>query len=254
MSPAPPPTLSGPLAAAVVLTAVAGFADAHIFLHVTEVFVANQSGNLVFAGMALGETSWREGARHVYALVAFAVGAAAANWFHARRRRARRPLRPDLILAGEALLLAGVVVWIALLGDDHGGAGWYVVPVIVAGAFAMGVQNAALLRVGAVAVATTYASGSVARLGAESALALSSTTTAERSPHARAVGVLTAVVVAYLAGAAVAAFAGSSTAWLLVPVGVLTAAAWVTTHRLDGEAWDAIIRGPVVDQTDRRRR
>jgi uncharacterized membrane protein YoaK (UPF0700 family) len=236
------PRLSGPLGVAVALTAAAGFSDAHIFLHVTDVFVANMSGNLVLAGMALGEGSWRTGVRHGTALVAFALGAALANWYHARRRRTGRPMRPDLVLALEATLMLLVVAWIAALGGEHAGAPAFVYPVIGVGALAMGVQNAALLRVGAVAVATTYASGSVARLGAESMLMLTAPDVDERSPHGRAARVLAAVVLAYLVGAALAAWAGAAAAWLLVPVVVLVATAWVTRRRLAEDPWDADIR------------
>lgn len=236
------PRLSGPLGAAVALTAAAGFSDAHIFLHVTDVFVANMSGNLVLAGMALGEGSWRAGARHATALVAFALGAAWANWFHARNRRRDRPMRPDLVLAFEATLMLVVVAWIAALGGDFADEPGFVYPVIGFGAFAMGMQNAALLRVGVVAVATTYASGSVARLGAESALMVTASGMEERSPHARAARVLAAVLVAYLCGAALAAWAGSAAAWLLVPVVVLAVTAAATHRRLAEEPWDADIR------------
>nr|WP_249420262.1 YoaK family protein [Rhabdothermincola salaria] len=236
--------MSGPLGAAVALTAAAGFSDAHIFLHVTDVFVANMSGNLVLAGMALGEGSWRAGARHGTALVSFALGAAVANWFHARNRRRDRPMRPDLVLAFEAGLMVLVVVWIAVLGGEHAGETGFVYPVIGVGAFAMGMQNAALLRVGAVAVATTYASGSVARLGAESALMVSAPGVDERSPHARAARVLAAVVLAYLGGAALAAWAGSAAGWLLIPVVVLAATALATHRRLAEEPWDVDIRPP----------
>jgi uncharacterized membrane protein YoaK (UPF0700 family) len=226
----------------VALTLAAGFADAHIFQHVTDTFVANMSGNLVFSGMALGDGQWRAGTRHLGALVAFAAGAAAATWFHDRRRRAGRALRPDLLLAAEALLLLAVVALVAVMGDERQGERALVYSVIGLGGFAMGMQNAALLRVGAVAVATTYASGSVARLGQESMLAAGAPPGDDRAPHRRAVAVLAAVVAAYVVGAALAAWAGAAAAWLLVPVAILAATAALTHRRLRGERWDADIR------------
>ena len=71
-----PPRVEGTIAIAAVLTAVAGFVDAHIFVHVTEVFVANQSGNVVLFGIFLGERRWPEVAAHILSIAMFAVGVA----------------------------------------------------------------------------------------------------------------------------------------------------------------------------------
>lgn len=228
MASTPAPALSGSLPFAVTLTAVAGFADAHIFLNVVEVFVANQSGNLVLLGMGVGEGRWSAALRHAVAIVAFAFGVAVVTRIYDWRRRSGQRLRPDLVLGTEALLLLLVTGWIAL--DDDGGAAIVVYPVLVVGAFAMGLQTAALLRVGAVAVATTYATGSVARLGSEGALALEPSDSPDTRAHRRSLVVLVSIVAAYAGGAALAAWAGAADAWLLVPVVVLVAAA-VIHHR-----------------------
>lgn len=228
------PRLSGTLPLAVVLSAIAGYADTHVFLNVTRVFIANMSGNLVLLGIAIGETRWTATARFVTAILAFVAGIATASRVHDRRRRSDRRVRPDLVLAVEAALLLFVMVWVAAIGPDEDvGARIIVYPALIAGAFAMGMQNAALLRVGAVAVATTYASGSVARLGSEGALAFGAAHPEEATPHRRAVRVLGAMIVAYVAGAAVAAWAGRAPAWLLVPVVSLLVVALVTHRRLD---------------------
>lgn|GEM_PF-787806 len=225
--------LSGTLPYAVALTAVAGFADTHVFLFLTRVFIANMSGNLVLFGIALGEGRWTPSARFLTAIVAFVVGIGVASLVHDRRRRAGKRLRPDVLLAVEAGLLTFVFLWAYLVRGDEEGARIVVYPVLVAGAFAMGMQNASLLRVGAVAVATTYASGSVARFGSEGALALGATDATEASPHLRAVRVLGALIVAYVAGAAVAAFLGRSPGWLLVPIAALLVIAVLNHKRLE---------------------
>ena len=49
---------SGPLLLAVALAMVAGFVDAHIYLAVSPIFVANMSGNLVHIGMLVGDGNW----------------------------------------------------------------------------------------------------------------------------------------------------------------------------------------------------
>ena len=173
--------LSGTLPYAVALTAVAGFADTHVFLFLTRVFIANMSGNLVLFGIALGEGRWTPSARFFTAIVAFVVGIGVASLVHDQRRRAGKRLRPDVLLA----------------------------------------------------VATTFASGSVARFGSEGALALGATDATEASPHLRAVRVLGALIVAYVAGAAVAAFLGRSPGWLLVPVAALLVIALLNHRRLE---------------------
>lgn len=224
------PRLSSTTAIALALTATAGFVDAHFFLHVTEVFTANMSGNLVLFGMALGEKQWAQGGHQAAALLAFIVGVFAASRFHDRHRRAGKPLRPDLLLGIEAAILALAAVWIGFVGAEHAGERILVYPAIVLAAFAMGMQNAAVMRVGMLAVATTYATGSVARLGSETALAVGATSRAEATAHLGVIPVLGSMVAAYVLGALLAASVGASAAWLVLPAGVLVLSA-IGTHR-----------------------
>jgi len=60
------------------LAAIAGFVDAHVYVHVTPVFVANMSGNLVHLGVFVGLGSWREAAGSTLALGAFLAGVLAS--------------------------------------------------------------------------------------------------------------------------------------------------------------------------------
>jgi uncharacterized membrane protein YoaK (UPF0700 family) len=64
---------SEPLALACSLAGVAGFVDAHLFLHVTNVFVANMSGNMVRVGIFSGSGDWSIAAGSLAALFAFAM-------------------------------------------------------------------------------------------------------------------------------------------------------------------------------------
>ena len=212
------------------LTATAGFVDAHFFLHVAKVFTANMSGNLVLFGMAMGDKQWTQGAHQAVALLAFVAGVFAASRFHDLHRRSGRLLRPDLLLGIEAFILVLVAAWVGIFGANHSGERILVYPAIVLAAFAMGMQNAAVLRVGAIAVATTYATGSVARLGSESALALGATSKEEAAVHLGVIPVLASMIAAYVLGAVLAAAVGASAAWLLLPAGVLGLSA-VGTHR-----------------------
>ena len=95
-------------------------------------------------------------------------------------------------------------------------------PVILLGALAMGLQTVVIGRVGSVAVATTYESGAVARVGEEMALASRAGRTGEqRRRHASVAKVLLIVVASYAGGATLAAAANRSPAWLLLPLAVV---------------------------------
>lgn len=228
------PRIEGTVAMAAVLTGVAGFVDAHIFVHVTEVFVANQSGNVVLFGIFLGERRWPEVAAHLLSILMFGVGVAVGTTIHDRRRAEGRPLRPDLILLAEAVLLAALIVLRVLDGPrpvleidamDY--------PVILLGALAMGLQTVVIGKVGSVAVATTYESGAVARMGEEAALAGRSDGTDTRRRHTAVLKILIVVVGSYAAGAALASALDRSPAWLLLPLAVVVACA-VVARRMPG--------------------
>jgi len=226
------PKVQGPIALAAVLTAVAGFVDAHIFVHVTEVFVANQSGNVVLFGIFLGERRWPEVAAHLLSITMFALGVALGTTLHDRRRAAGLPLRPDLVLIGEAVLLAVLIV-LRVIDGTHPELSIDALdyPVILLGALAMGIQTVVIGKVGSVAVATTYESGAVARMGEEAALAGRSTTPTQRRSHLHTMAVVGTVVASYALGATFAAAADRSTAWLLLPLATVLACA-AAAHRL----------------------
>ena len=95
---------SGPLVLACSLAGVAGFVDAHLFLHVTNVFVANMSGNMVRVGILSGSGDWPIAAGSVAALFAFGAGVVVAIGHHDRRLQQTKPVRPDELLAIEGLL------------------------------------------------------------------------------------------------------------------------------------------------------
>ena len=166
-----PPALSGALVTAMVLAAVAGFLDAHLFLNVTEVFVANQSGNVVLLGMYLGEGNWISAAGSAVALGAFAVGVMVATALHVKRRARGLQLRPDIMLGVESVLLVALALVLAFWHPDreptptpgH-------LPLLALGGLAMGLQTTVLGKVGSTAVATTYESGSVVRVSEQAVL------------------------------------------------------------------------------------
>jgi len=106
------------------------------------------------------------------------------------------------------------------------------VVMVLLGSAAMGMQAIALRRVGEIAVSTTYATGTVVRLGEKVALGLRRAPRHHGTPRRRSVFVLSAVLVAYVGGAAAAAAAPVRHDLLaVIPVVTLVLAQGV--HHLD---------------------
>jgi uncharacterized membrane protein YoaK (UPF0700 family) len=207
------------------LTAIAGFVDAHIYVHVVRVFVANMSGNVALFGIYVGLHRWPEVSAHLLSIAAFTVGVATGTVLHDRRQQAGKVLRPELALAAELVMLTGLLVLQVALGPTSTlGVDAVDYPILLLGALSMGLQTVVIGKVGSVSVSTTYESGAVARVGEEVALAVRRLTHTDRSRrHRRVAGLLAAVVVAYAGGAAVAAALDRSPAWLLVPLAGIAA-------------------------------
>lgn len=207
---------------AISLAAVAGFIDAHLFLHVTSVFVANMSGNMVRVGIEVGDGRWITAAGSSVALIAFTSGVIAAIAHHDHQLRRGRVVRPDRLLVAEALLaLALPITLIAFDVDFAEPPGLVHVAVIAVGAFAMGIQASALRRVGEVAVATTYGTGTIVRIGEKASLALRGAQRVGEARRLTTITVLVAVLVGYIGGAALASASGSAVELLFIPPVVL---------------------------------
>jgi uncharacterized membrane protein YoaK (UPF0700 family) len=220
---------SGPLVLAVTLAAVAGFVDAYVYLHVTHVFVANMSGNLVHLGMSAGLAQLAGVVSSAVALLSFVCGIIAATIYHDRQLRRDQSVRPDVLLAAEATLL--LVLPAVLIGFDaefslHPSSASYLV--LLLGSFAMGIQTAALRRVGEIAVATTYGTGSLVRIGEKLVLGARGASRASDQQRRVTVWVLLIVLLGYVTGAATSAALGASPLLLLIPSAVLIATASVT--------------------------
>ncbi|WP_426574938.1 YoaK family protein [Aquihabitans sp. McL0605] len=153
---------SGPLKLAITLAACAGFVDAHVYLNVTPVFVANMSGNLIHLGMFTGLGDWREA---VASIVAFA-GVAASIVHHDHQIQRGLPIGPSRLLAVEATLVVALSLLVARL---HVGFTAQPsprdLPILLIGGVAMGLQAGSLRRVGEISVATTYGTGAIVRIG-----------------------------------------------------------------------------------------
>lgn len=217
-----PPSPSGLLVTAMVLAAVAGCLDAHLFLNVTEVFVANQSGNVVLLGMYVGKQQWDAAGGAATALLAFGIGVVGATLLHLHWEDEHRDVRPDAILGAETVLLVALALWLAWAHPDQQptpSPGHY--PLLLLGGIAMGLQTVVLGRVGSISVATTYESGSVVRLGQEAVMVRRSPSADRRRHHLAVLRVLGCVVGSYSAGAALAAALGAEPLLLLLPAASL---------------------------------
>ncbi len=213
---------SGPLVLAVTLAGVAGFVDAHLFLHVTNVFVANMSGNMVRAGISTGSADWAIAGGSVAALIAFSAGVVVAISHHDRQLRRDGRVRPDDLVVVEALLVLSLPI-IVMVGDvefSNRPDAIHVV-VIAIGAFSMGIQASSLRRVGSIAVATTYGTGTVVRIGEKVALALRRAERTSVGRRSATVAVLVGVLAGYVGGAAAASALGASPLLLFVPTALL---------------------------------
>lgn len=138
----------------VALAGAAGCVDAASFLGLQEVFTANQTGNTVLLGIALGQGDWDAVARSGVAVAAFCAGVVAA----AIVLRGAAPGwngRVNLVLAVEALLLGVLAALWGPLGT---------IALIALVAAAMGAQSAAAQHVGVPGVSTTFVTGTLTRI------------------------------------------------------------------------------------------
>lgn len=206
---------------AAILAAVTGYVDAVGFTRLFGVFPANQTGNIVLFGIALGDPDLGDAWRPALSMLAFALGVM-LGLVLAHRLGAR--VRMGTLLALETVLI-GVVALLA--GDVSSRAapvgGAKEVVMLGLAALAMGVQTDVIRRAARVGVWTTFTTGAMVQFTDQ----VSEAVVHHRSPHVegrRVLVVLGAVLVAYVAGAA--AGAAAADAWgraLVVPV-VITGA------------------------------
>ncbi|MBV8528501.1 MAG: DUF1275 domain-containing protein [Candidatus Dormibacteraeota bacterium] len=204
----------GPLSPALVLLTIAtGAVDAVSYLSLGHVFVANMTGNVVFLGFAaVGAGGFTPGPS-LTALAAFAVGSAAGG----RLAAARRDHRGRLLASALALQAALILVACLVSGLARGGAASYTLIALLAAS--MGLQNAAVRRLGVPDLTTTVLTMTVTGMFADGR--------ALGGPGA-AWGRRALSVASMIAGAvtgSVLLLHASQTAALLVPLGLVVAVA-----------------------------
>lgn len=228
--PTDPPERRGsfrwPVLALALLTFTAGYADGYS-LSRFDVFIANQSGNIVRAGMGLfGEYSqWRLA---LLSILGFAVGAG-LSWFVAvpSVRFGWTVLRIRLLVASAVL-----AAWwlLALVGGDTSNTG---VAAAVLGAMALGILASAMTSVAGTPVQPTFQTGTV--LNGARGLVLWAAGDATASRAGRRLVILGALMILTYAlggaGGALATRAGSTALLigLLLPVTALLMTRQATT-------------------------
>jgi uncharacterized membrane protein YoaK (UPF0700 family) len=216
------------LLVSVVLAAIAGYVDAVGFGRLLGVFPANQSGNVIFLGMAIGGHGPTPGWRTATAIVCFGLGAA-LGYVAGRRLGARR--RGPVLLGSELVVLLVVVAISGPLDQDQLGRGFSGWTLIALTSAAMGVQTEAIRHVAGVAIATTYESGALVRIGEVLSAPFRQ---GREARYAKPLGVLVGVLLGYLGGAAFGASTIGRWEWsLLVPCAVLAvfAVSWSVRPR-----------------------
>jgi uncharacterized membrane protein YoaK (UPF0700 family) len=147
----------------VMLSLAAGCVDAVGFLGLGQIFVANMTGNTVLLGLALGQARGEASLRAVVALAGFIVGVAAGAAIvgPGRERSAWSPAVTAALALELAVLVACAAGWF-LAGSEPAGGEVYALICLLA--LAMGVQSAAVRRLGVPGVATTYITGTLTDL------------------------------------------------------------------------------------------
>ncbi len=191
----------------VMLSLAAGCVDAVGYLGLGQIFVANMTGNTILLGLALGQAKAQAALRAVVALAGFVVGVAAGAAIvgPGRERFAWSPAVTAALALELVVLVAFAVGWFLAEAEP---AGLAVYPLIVLPSLAMGVQSAAVRRLGIPGVATTYITGTLTDLteGAIARLrpAVSDDERSERTmPSARGLVLPADVWLAYGAGAVI---------------------------------------------------
>jgi uncharacterized membrane protein YoaK (UPF0700 family) len=152
-----------------LLTWAAGSMDAISYLRLGQVFTAMMTGNTVLLGLAVGQGRVLAAARSILALVGFAVGVTMGAMVVQRGPRGGDwPSAVTGALVFEAILLGAFAVAWQITGPERGEIAVYVL--IGLTALAMGVQSAAVQRLGVPGIMTTYITGTLTSLMVDLAL------------------------------------------------------------------------------------
>ena len=152
----------------VALTAVTGLVDAFSYLVLGHVFVANQTGNVVFFAFALAGVGGFSATALVAAIGSFAVGALVAGRL-GRSLAARRELLLGVTAGIQAILVAEAVTMAALTASPMPAGLRYALIVVLS--VTMGAQNATARKLAVPDLTTTVLTLTITGMAADSPLA-----------------------------------------------------------------------------------
>src|SRR5215467_8072459 len=145
-----------------LLSLAAASLDAISYLGLGRVFTAMMTGNTVLLGLALAQGEVLAALRSILALIGFAIGVFVGAIIVERESEpAEWPAAVTAALAFETMTLIIFAASFTLFGNTHQG---IVYLLIILAAFAMGIQSAAVRRLGVPGIATTYITGTLTSL------------------------------------------------------------------------------------------
>jgi uncharacterized membrane protein YoaK (UPF0700 family) len=148
-----------------VLTVVTGLVDAVSYLKLGHVFVANMTGNVLFLGFAVADTTQFSVVVSLVAIGSFLLGALAAGRLGFRTGEHRGRFIAFATYAQVSVV--GVAFVVSLSSSDVSG-GIAVYALVILLAFAMGLQNATARRLGVPDLTTTVLTLTFTGLAADS--------------------------------------------------------------------------------------
>ncbi|MET8243201.1 YoaK family protein [Streptomyces sp. NPDC005202] len=175
------------------LTVVSGLIDAVSYLGLGHVFTANMTGNVVVLGFAAAGAPGFSVPHTATSLVSFLIGAMAGGRVSARYGSGTRRTWARVTLAAEAVLV-GASAAVAFVVPDATGTTYTLIALT---AFAMGLRNATVRKLGVPDLTTTVLTMTLTGLASDSRAGGGSS---RRSPRR------TASVIAMLAGALLGAW------------------------------------------------
>ncbi len=218
---------------ALLLTFAAGLIDIVGFILFWQVFTAHMTGNTAHLAMSLIARHWTDAAKTGLVIPVFLAGAVIGRAVIELCARMRWRRAASLVFFLEAVALSEII-WLNDVGRDKD-ATWISLLLLT---LTMGLQTAALTRIGPLTVHTTFVTGMLNSLGerlanvlfwAYDAVTAGDRRTAADFWQSRAVresSLLFAVWCAYAIGGGAGAIAGShwNASSLFIPLGILFAA------------------------------
>jgi len=186
-----------------LLTLVAGSADALGYLNLGKVFTSNMTGNVVLMGIAVSEGRGADTGRSLFAFLAFIVGNCLGAWFcsHATGKEVSRASLTG-VLGIEATMLLAYAVLSSLLPVERQLVFAYQLIALLG--LSMGLQAAVVYRMGTPGVTTTAITGTLTTLfaGLMKSISQGKQPAPENRPRHASFGLQALVIVLYLGGAA----------------------------------------------------